>query len=362
MATSTRAVLVEDSEVDRAFADRLTRLGLPCEHIAPPAARGELIARIEKGKYGLVILDYRLDDRGPGTYRGGTVAADLKERCPGLPIVLFTTAEKRKGFVENNPALRELFDFVVMKESIAEKKARALIVEQLIDLAKGFKRINRTLARTAKAGGFERVAKLMESERDELEGVRGEIQPDNPNPAEVCRLILKELIAYPGPLVDDSEARALLGVDLTSFRKSKLQEILEDSRYKGVFSKIAQRWWKVRLQSVLSSRPVDKDVVDWRPRALAKLCGSRIRSGGCVWCGEPEIIHGCDICGESVDGRHSLTANDASRPRWADPKLVCYRCVQTGRADPNNFSGASAGIAQRLASGAIRPPEARRDG
>lgn len=352
-STSIRAVLVEDNIRDQRFADRFSSAGLPCEVMSPSASKAELVGAISDGAFDLVILDYRLDDLPEVGYRGGSVAAELKEKDPLVPIALFTAAEKRVNFASRNPALSDVFDLVIEKESAQRLPDRRRVAQELADLAHGFREIREAFQRSRRATAQEILSKCMRARRGELPA-QANVAGGREAGAHVARRILKTLLRYPGPLLDADKARALLGLAKQAFRKSEVLGWLEEARYEGVFSVLQERWWKGRVQALLIAASGESIPIasSERAKAVASACGVRaLKSTKCNWCDEEDVVYGCEICGESVDGSHCLTVADEDRPSWADPLVVCFRCIQQGRAEGAPFVGPSEEIARKLSSG-----------
>jgi CheY-like chemotaxis protein len=98
----TRRVLVIDDEerVRMLFAEFVTALGYDPDPVGDPA---EGLARAEIGGYDLVLTDLVM----PGRINGLDVAETLRQRAPGLPVIIISavagTAEadaiRRRGFV-----------------------------------------------------------------------------------------------------------------------------------------------------------------------------------------------------------------------------------------------------------------------
>src|ERR1700674_2132090 len=161
-----RAALVDDNDQDLKIAGRLTQVGLPCDPIKPgPNAdelRTKLASDLQKKKYNVVILDYRLDDSTPSiSYRGRTVAASLKDRFPSIPIVLLTTEQKLQRWVEHNPNVRDLFDLQILKNRLSSRAGRVEAAQGIRDLAIGYQRIARAIERAPGASPWSTAAKTM---------------------------------------------------------------------------------------------------------------------------------------------------------------------------------------------------------
>lgn len=108
----------------------------------------QLRERLGDSGYDIVLLDYRLDDRAEDrvmtvNYRGGTIAAALKEQLPHIPLVLVTTADKFEASLEHNARVKRLFDLTVLKENLLTPlEQRSLIANDIKDLAIGYRRVS----------------------------------------------------------------------------------------------------------------------------------------------------------------------------------------------------------------------------
>lgn len=371
--TKVRAVFIDDVAQDLRYADRLTQAGLPCLALKPPPTIDELLRllaqSLREDAYDVVLLDYRLDDEfndvtGGTNYRGGTVAATLKELHPDIPLVLVTHESKLRRWLLHNPRVRRLFDYQVLKEDLNQASEREGIAQRIEDLALSYHTIASATARSADQDPWEIVADLMAaspSERDTLSSSYAGPTPRTTN--EIADWLLHEVIKYPGFLLDERETAVRLGVTASSFRESGVQSWLESAMYSGVFSKLGHRWWRGRIADLLfEAAGVDSfGTSEQRVEAIARRTGlSDLIADRCVWCDGGAIARSCSVCSQAVDSAHHLVGRVDERPRWAEPFVVCFRCIQEGREEEEEiqYAPGTSQLVQDLKTGNLLPPEA----
>jgi CheY-like chemotaxis protein len=342
-----RALAVDDNFEHRKSFERLNNEHLVCKSIPPPAPNSfseEILQPVANGDFDVVLLDFRLDEvsdigNGPASYRGGTPAAAIKEKSSKMPVVLVTSSENQRIHIENNPHIGSLFDYSIPKSSISKSEERSKAVADIVDIGEGFHRIHEVLnSRPGSAVLPELLTSVLALQDDELETVLdclGGIPLEST--AEVADWLLKEFLKYSGPLLEEDEARARLGLTKESFLDPAVQQWLAASRYEGVFSTIYRRWWEGRLLGQLreASENANVDVAGKsheRVEAVRHACpDGELTADVCSFCESGLIQRSCSICHETVDATHNLTARVDPRPAWALPAIVCFRCIQTGR-------------------------------
>jgi len=351
------AALVDDSDDDLKIAKRLKPTGISCAAIRPPNEQNSferLTEQLRKGNYDVILLDYRLDDEVQHGYRGGTVAARLKEFHPDLPVVLVTTEEKHEEWVKHNPRVAALFDHVVLKEQLSRAPSRALRAAEIHDLVAGY-RLLKTAA-TSKDEAHAIIARLAQATP------RDHFAPSLRNAAvrtpELANWFLLELLAYPGPVLPLQDAAARLGITVKAAQRSAVQTWLTTAAYAGVFGGMRRRWWRGRLEQHLVSDTCDVREAPAEERAayISDLVGEHIAAARCVWCGGSFIERACVICSEPVDATHYLVGNVDDRPAWAEPARVCFRCIAQGDAENVRFVTGAEPIAHRLRAGDLKRP------
>lgn len=360
-----RAVLVDESNEDLKYADRLTRSGLTCERQKPTKSLSQLVQLLIDGDYDIFLLDYRLDempaDSGPD-YRGGSVAAKLKERNPELPVVLVTTEQKRRESLEHNPQVRGLFDFDVLKEDLARLSDQRRAAQQLTDLAVGYRRIREVLARQSKSVSWKAIARVMGARPREQEVLMEFCTRRMPTTtAEVAQWLLREIIAFPGLVLDRDETRVRLGLTESAFSHAKVQAWLESASYAGVFSKVHPRWWRGRVAELIKQLvPANSSAsAKGRAAAIARISKAQhLKADRCNWCGHGEIARACSSCRCAVDATHCLPASIDARPLWAESAVVCFRCIYNGRADNIALQSGASNLVNDLKANKMKPYDA----
>ncbi len=345
-----RALAIDDEGGSRTTLERLKRYGVRCDAIAPPrpeAFHEEIFTRIERDHIDIVLLDFRLDDQAlpddvPVSYRGGMLAAAIKERLL-IPIVLVTTEEKLREHVADNPRIRGLFDYTLLKSQIGGRpKVRKSAGAQIIDLARGFREIRASLDRAASVSELEKaICHILGINSDEL-GRLEESGVEETVPrrtAELASWLLQDLLCYPGPLLDADEARSRLGLTKNAFAKEKVRNWADGARYKGVFGELHPRWWEGRLLALLQKAAGDDCFGEAKARvaAIARECGeSGLTAARCAHCHKGLVQRTCHVCKAAVDATHHLVARVDDRPSWALPAVVCFRCIRTGRDEEDS--------------------------
>ncbi len=339
-----RALAIDDEDGSRMTLERLNRYGVRCDAIAPPkpeAFHEAIFRRIERDHIDIVLLDFRLDDQAlpndaPVSYRGGMLAAAIKEKLL-VPIVLVTTEEKLREHVADNPRIRGLFDHKLLKSQIGGRpKERQVAGAQIIDLARGFREIQASIERAKGAREPEKaICHLLGISSDELsrleEGLRATVPKKT---AELASWLLQGLLLYPGPLLDADEARSRLGLTKGAFAKERVRDWASGARYKGVFGELHPRWWEGRLLALLQTAAGDASFGQAKARAaaIARACGeSGLTAARCAHCEKGLVQRTCHVCRKSVDASHHLVARVDDRPAWALSAVVCFRCIKTGR-------------------------------
>lgn len=361
MKKKVSAIFVDDDEDDRRYAQRLTDAGLGCTAVLPPEELKELVAQLKtlrrNGACDIVFLDYRLDanpvePRGRRVpYRGAEAAAAIRERLPGLPLVLVTTEPKLRRNLGKAPGLRGLFDLEVLKKRLANRHERKRVVVEVTDLAMGFHTISE-----ASPSDWPGVARLLGAGEEGMTEVSRSQLPAGV--AGLAAWLIHDLLRLSGPLLDEDAAAVLLGIARSSFLRSEVQEAITPARYTGPFGTWHPRWWKRGLEQWLASLPApdDSEEEDERPRTIAGALGlSRhvIRAATCNWCRGRQVVQTCSICREPVDASHALVVV-GDRPQWARRPVACYACIQAGRAEGVPFQPGTEAVVRALTSGDLR--------
>lgn len=371
MTDSVKVLIVDDDAAESALLAGLLNKGgddLVCE-VARPRGSVEATAALIKERLDtddprLLLLDYRLedhrtDDGDIAAFRGGTVAGYVRDQDPDLPIVLLTSEEKLHLFVERRPGMKQHFDWTLLKEKVAAKDDGAVAHARLVDFALTWE--------SARDGSdderetWRRLGELMSASPEGLEQFAS-LEPEPPRgdvPGDILHWMLKRAHHLRGPLIDDATTRVMLGLTPESFDQEVVAEWLEPSRYRGGLGSFGRRWWAHLVSSQLAeacsgSRPIDATE---RVRHLSEALGLHLIHETCTWCGGERTIHACLLCRQATDAAHSLTPLGEPLPAWADPEVVCYRCVAEGHASTLRFPPGAQDIVSALVEDRIRPPE-----
>lgn len=367
-ALSVSAILIDDNEDDRHTFERLAKYGIPCKVIEPPsltAVQDDVVASINDGTYNLLLVDFLLDQEASehgesASYRGSTPAALVKERCPHIPVVLVTTEDKYRDYVERRPELRALFDFVLPKNQVRTKEDRAIAAQRLSDLALGFQRLRVVLEGENTEVRWKNFREALGATDDEIHSLRKEWPSELPDSAsELARWLLKGLLKYPGPLRCGQETAATIGVTPEAMSDGAILAWAAGASYTGVFGRIHKRWWNGRLLASLddSLGEVARRPSGMRAAALVQLLGlEQPYIAQCTWCREPSVHRVCILCNETVDATHHLTVRQSGYPIWALPSVVCFGCIETGEDEAKgmHYGPGSDGLIEDLRSGRLR--------
>lgn len=350
---SMTAALVDDDEAFLRNATLFTRSGLPCEAIRPgdgsAEARSKLVKKLVNGKFGIIVLDYRLTG-SISEVRAGGIATEIREQLPAVPVVL-VTSESNHSTVRHNPALRDVFDHVLPKEQLTRSNDRKKSALLLLDLAEGYHTVA-TAHRRAKSRDIlrllARLAKATTLEREALGHCLAGTGIEEGG--ELARWVYKELLGYPGPLVADAEAAAVAGVDRRSFERESVQAWVAPARYVGPFDRARRRWWRGRLMAAVTR--VEVAAVDaacsYRDALIRHLGDESVSVARCSWCERENSDRACSSCEQPTERAHYLAGTRDQRPRWADPSVFCFHCIHTKALADVHFDAAAQLIVAEL--------------
>lgn len=204
-----------------------------------------------------LILDLKLDDMPNGNnqranFRGTSLAQEIRTRqkegeLKSFPIVLFSANDKTQQALEKSG--KDLFDILIDKSKLNDKTF-PIFTPQLIDLPKGYK----MLYDSAEITEILKVDENLIDSRFVYEFKEMEKSPVHIQ----SRFLITELLAKQGLLIDEDILAARLGIDKPkSTDWPKLQGLLTDAKYKGVFCNgwprwwmhLIERWWKESIKS-----------------------------------------------------------------------------------------------------------------
>jgi hypothetical protein len=310
--------LVDEQEEQRdQFAQLLYNHGVEVERV-PPDPNFDFTHGPTTTAIGF-ILDYALHEQDSAIpYSGATLAAQLRQEYPHRPIVILSAFLRDPTTNERLRRTRELIDLKVKKDEVEQQPER--FARQLQSLAAGYGKIQEILQEEEDSEIAARTILGLDqpiAERPALKEVIAYLaQVGSKDVALTARLLLHELLKFPGPLLVPEHAAVAVGVDPQHGHDDDLRHYLEQARYRGAFQDL--RWDEERQiplywRSLLTGlKPSPSSF----PPSLCFIC----RQAASTLCAE---------CGRPIDGQHSLPAQrgEASYPECRQAR-VCGNCLR----------------------------------
>ncbi len=282
--------------------------------------------------FGLLLdlrLDMDFDDEGHQVfYRGPTLAQELRTRMAegdikAFPIFLWSVNHKLNKSYKLDVAAHDLFDAVYNKDEHISQSP-ALVAREMKSLVFGYKTLCNSELVTSSTFG------ITSEEKQNLDP-RFFSYVNERSVTRAARKIIDGLIKPPGLLLDEAMLAARLGVDRNLSNDSwvKLLEILESTKYSGVFSEGWDRWWWHRVElwwSTLnaSNGTLRKFTASERVSFLDEKLGLKLTAATPYKDGYSEYLSTvCFATGapmDTMDGFKISTENDEP---WQDPVYVC---------------------------------------
>jgi hypothetical protein len=161
-----------------------------------------------------------------------------------FPIVICSADYRFKEIFCQEITGHDLFDLVFEKDEFDSQQE--LIISQLEDLAISYK----ILSNDKSANGIFKLDNLELLDYRILDYIESQVkQPTH----EIARFLLTKVINTNGVLIDDYLLASRLGIDIIDTKDLtewfKLLKILDEVRYKGVFSNGWSRWWMIKLNN-----------------------------------------------------------------------------------------------------------------
>lgn len=362
------AVAVDDNADDRQLATLLEGAGLSVQALPPAATVEDTVTQVASAlgsttSPGVVLVDYRLDQEQAVSFKGGTIGAALREAMPDTPLVLFTTEERLRQWVDQQAGIRDLFDWQLIKGTVlGPDQARDLARLSVASIATSFARvveIRDQLSEDADVWDVIRIA--MGAEPDELRPFRSSTVavPHKESASQIARWILREALQHPGPLISGADARVIAGLDSSSWLQPSVREWCARSAYTGAFSGLKNDWhWRGRLsQSVdaLFEGTLAPEDAAHRAAAISRLLDVPLEHDRCSWCGDSDVLRACVICERAVDSAHAL--RPLGSPDWSLGQVICFTCILSGEAEHERFDEGAEEIAAMIRTGEISQPE-----
>ncbi|EEB86197.1 hypothetical protein [Roseobacter sp. GAI101] len=300
----------------------------------------------------LVALDFRLDDEDlrdekdlkQNNYKGGALAQILREAVletpdRDFPIILVSTEENIKQIYSIDKTSHDLFDQKYMKGRLSDKYYRLECQRQILSLAKGYKEI---ASKEAEGKG---LFALLALEPEELEivpllGLATDLKNANSVVHVISRLILRQLIERPGPLLAGRDVAARLGL---SNNRDQIEHVMsflfnEGMAYEGVYSDGWLRVWRHRLDDWANEHfhaPLSSIPGSERAAKISELIGLDLEPAISRWSSKSDELFAfaCSLCANPTERRNSVALYDKYLLPYAERKRVCFDCLMRGRLD-----------------------------
>jgi CheY-like chemotaxis protein len=320
--------LVDEREDQRDdYAKLLQNHGVEVERVQPDA---DLAFAHDAATTALgFILDYALHEGDSSiSYSGATLAAHLREEYPDRPIVILSAFLRQPATSDRLRRTKELIDLQVKKEDVGQQPDK--FARQLRSLAEGYQRIGREISATKDAMAASRNILGLDQPTAEnpplKEVVAYLVQGGSKDVALTARLLLHELLKFPGPLLPPEHAAVAVGVDPQHGYNDALRHHLGPALYRGAFQDLQ---WNEERQAPLYWRPLLNGL---------NISFSSFHAALCFICGQAASTL-CAECKRPVDGQHSLPAQrgEAAFPECRQAR-VCWKLSQEAGAAVRSHS------------------------
>lgn len=366
-----RAVLVDD---DAAEGDSIAKVlddgtTLTCTAQRPAEDFDATVTLLREalGTEGprVALLDYRLDDHvlqdgRQAHYRGGTVAGFLRDLDPTVPIILVTSDEKLRAWVQTRPGVESVFDWTLVKQRIVKRGSAPDLRAQVSDIARTWAQLE--IAAEEDETLWKELGDVLQADARLLKPF-AQLETNPPRadvPGAVARWLLHRALTWDGPLVRDAQACAVLGITQDALELPELQTWLGRARYSGPLQAFGRRWWAGRLHDALARAAEGEQLLGATARAAAisAATGRSITANNCQWCGGDRTVRACWLCGRASDAAHAVQILSDMPPAWSEAPVACYSCIAEGRADEDvRFSPDADEILAELRTGQLARPE-----
>ncbi|KFC35506.1 hypothetical protein HZQ67_04085 [Elizabethkingia anophelis] len=235
---------IEDLESESRKSD-LENLKFQVEQYDPERNINAVVDKINTYDPDAIIMDYRLNNgRECVYYDAPTIAATLRNKHRNnykeIPIILISNEGKIADFYKDF-LNQDLFDYAIEKQVLNNKKL--FFKERIVSYIESYVKIKNFNFDILKILGLEQEhAFLLHSLiLKKLEPKKGQIY-------EYSRFINDNLIYAIGTLIGEDIVAARLGIDKSSEDWPKLLNMLNDSKYEGIFKDSHNRWWSEKIE------------------------------------------------------------------------------------------------------------------
>jgi len=340
-----KLIVIDDDDVDAILKNLM-----PAEYTYTailPKSFAEDISKIIEG-YDLILMDQNLSgsiEKIP--YMGTTLVQELRTRMAenvmvGRPIILWSIAGNITSYAKENSS-HNLVDAVWKKEwldptNLCKIAKCKLQMKVLID---GYKQLNDFLRET----GVKNIdrPKLISSifglnlEQYSVlvpENVKGYFENDNHHVAHtMSQFLINSVLRFNGFLIDEETLAARLGVAIKSKGwKVLTSDVLNEFKYKGIYSEYYERWWAVEIDNWWLQE-VNNDhlaglTAQQRILILNKHYNMKLdKAGASEGHSEEMFWHTCIISKVPIDPTDSFKLTSSERREWQEHFYASYDTI-----------------------------------
>ena len=318
-------------------ADKRTKDRFTITVLNTPKSQGEYES-INKANPDLLLVDYDLatpDNKGQVIgFSGVTLATELRQKFPEIPIVLFTRKSVFK--IENYFNMRETLssiDQIIYKQD--SFKEDLPILNELFNLATGFK-----ILRDNTSKEWPDLIKLIGAPSDDIDLLSQCNPPVIPrrdwSASAVATWIRNVILKYPGLVYDPVHSATFLGISEDAFISDSVQSAFKLAKYSGIFPPSTGRWWKSTLRSVANSfmKKTEKNLPlrEGFPAAWKRTQNSSLERSTCIFSGTSPAEWVCYILNKPVMIEYSLHYNPDTRPIVMDEARISFEAIKTSNS------------------------------
>ncbi|HEU0143286.1 MAG TPA: hypothetical protein VFQ47_00740 [Nitrososphaera sp.] len=271
----------------------------------------------------------------PVNYHGSTLASEMRMQHPACPIILVTrphlTATKwQQEYLRQSNSL----DLIINKDDVISEPDEQR--HAISALAAGFKSLDRISGQDWEHSLVRGLMEATESEENQLREAAPPVSNNQWNVPQAAKWIREVVMGFPGILYDDLTAATRLGITLDSFKNPQVQEMMDSSRYRGVFGEYQERWWRNRLlnvaQTIMLECGVSGPVSDQFREAFGIQFSIGLDPAICIVDGTPTADWVCHVLRKPVKQQNSVPYYPDSRPSVMDQARVSFAAIKGSNA------------------------------
>lgn len=365
---TVRYIYLDDSEPDQVrtyIGEMHDQSGgeLVIEHLRPESYQitmerlDNALNREEAEPHHGVVLDLRLDEffAGKGEkpdFRASTLAQELRTRAterrlPPHPIVLWSTDDRLRHTFHADETARDLYDLLCAKEEVENERTSPAIAAKLLALVTGYERIEQVLdrgdnltSRFYEILGFEDLPDFLDERINTHFDAKLEVLRDEEQIAahEYARFLIRELLEFPGPLLDRDVLAARLGIDQS--RSPEFDRLIDahfsTCQYAGPFGTGWRRWWSALVDQQWRRFENAKSARNLTAVERVEFLKARTGVDGIVAAEPIDESHSarfwtvCEVTRRPLDPRDGLVLEAEPRYSWQTKRYISVEAYLSG--------------------------------